>query len=115
MHSMQAGYLEKAQKYTDKALMQLEKLKSKSGSVGLSGSSSPLVGGPITTSYAGPEGPLKTAARVPAPWILLPQLADGDDPGSGRAGQAWTGSLIPRGLCCGVVVPSLSCPPHCAR
>lgn len=29
MHSMQAGYLEKAQKYTDKALMQLEKLKSK--------------------------------------------------------------------------------------
>lgn len=25
---MQAGYLEKAQKYTDKALMQLEKLKS---------------------------------------------------------------------------------------
>lgn len=34
MHSMQAGYLEKAQKYTDKALMQLEKLKSKSGWVG---------------------------------------------------------------------------------
>ena len=32
---MQAGYLEKAQKYTDKALMQLEKLKSKSGPVGL--------------------------------------------------------------------------------
>lgn len=31
MHSMQAGYLEKAQKYTDKALMQLEKLKSESG------------------------------------------------------------------------------------
>ncbi|NWI84805.1 SCC4 factor, partial [Pitta sordida] len=30
MHSMQAGYLEKAQKYTDKALMQLEKLKSTS-------------------------------------------------------------------------------------
>lgn len=30
MHSMQAGYLEKAQKYTDKALMQLEKLKSES-------------------------------------------------------------------------------------
>ncbi|TMS09496.1 MAU2 chromatid cohesion factor-like protein [Larimichthys crocea] len=27
MHSMQAGYLEKAQKYTDQALMQLEKLK----------------------------------------------------------------------------------------
>ncbi|CAK6952454.1 MAU2 chromatid cohesion factor homolog isoform X2 [Scomber scombrus] len=27
MHSMQADYLEKAQKYTDKALMQLEKLK----------------------------------------------------------------------------------------
>ncbi|CAJ1072080.1 MAU2 chromatid cohesion factor homolog isoform X3 [Xyrichtys novacula] len=27
MHSMQAGYLKKAQKYTDKALMQLEKLK----------------------------------------------------------------------------------------
>lgn len=34
MHSMQAGYLEKAQKYTDKALMQLEKLKSKLGWVG---------------------------------------------------------------------------------
>jgi len=31
MHSMQAGYLEKAQKYTDKALMQLEKLKSERG------------------------------------------------------------------------------------
>ena len=29
MHSMQAGYLDKAQKYTDKALMQIEKLKSK--------------------------------------------------------------------------------------
>lgn len=28
MHSMQAGYMEKAQKYTDKALMQIEKLKS---------------------------------------------------------------------------------------
>ncbi|XP_063921855.1 MAU2 chromatid cohesion factor homolog isoform X2 [Zophobas morio] len=27
MHSMQAGYMEKAQKYTDKALMQIEKLK----------------------------------------------------------------------------------------
>uniref|UniRef100_UPI00358F59A7 MAU2 chromatid cohesion factor homolog n=1 Tax=Myxine glutinosa TaxID=7769 RepID=UPI00358F59A7 len=27
MHSMQAGYLEKTQKYTDKALMQIEKLK----------------------------------------------------------------------------------------
>lgn len=38
MHSMQAGYLEKAQKYTDKALMQLEKLKSKlSGWFGLDG------------------------------------------------------------------------------
>lgn len=34
MHSMQAGYLEKAQKYTDKALMQLEKLKSTLGWVG---------------------------------------------------------------------------------
>lgn len=33
MHSMQAGYLEKAQKYTDKALMQLEKLKSKAQAV----------------------------------------------------------------------------------
>ena len=32
MHSMQAGYMDKAQKYTDKALMQIEKLKSKSGS-----------------------------------------------------------------------------------
>lgn len=28
MHSMQAGYMEKAQKYTDKALMQIEKLQS---------------------------------------------------------------------------------------
>lgn len=27
MHSMQAGYMEKAQKYTDRALMQIEKLK----------------------------------------------------------------------------------------
>lgn len=29
MHSMQAGYMDKAQKYTDKALTQIEKLKSK--------------------------------------------------------------------------------------
>lgn len=29
MHSMQAGYMEKAQKYTDKALLHIEKLKSK--------------------------------------------------------------------------------------
>ena len=29
MHSMQAGYMDKAQKYTDKALMQIEKLKSR--------------------------------------------------------------------------------------
>lgn len=29
MHSMQAGHMDKAQKYTDKALMQIEKLKSK--------------------------------------------------------------------------------------
>ena len=29
MHSMSAGYMDKAQKYTDKALMQIEKLKSK--------------------------------------------------------------------------------------
>ncbi|XP_030765188.1 MAU2 chromatid cohesion factor homolog isoform X1 [Sitophilus oryzae] len=29
MHSMQAGYMEKAQKYTDKALMHIEKLKSR--------------------------------------------------------------------------------------
>ncbi|XP_037773883.1 MAU2 chromatid cohesion factor homolog, partial [Penaeus monodon] len=27
MHSMQAGYMEKAQKYTDKALLQIDKLK----------------------------------------------------------------------------------------
>ncbi|XP_026684034.1 MAU2 chromatid cohesion factor homolog [Diaphorina citri] len=27
MHSMQAGYMDKAQKYTDKALLQIEKLK----------------------------------------------------------------------------------------
>lgn len=27
MHSMQAGYMDKAQKYTDKALIQIEKLK----------------------------------------------------------------------------------------
>lgn len=30
MHSMQAGYMEKAQKYTDKACVYIEKLKSKS-------------------------------------------------------------------------------------
>lgn len=30
MHSMQAGYMDKAQKYTEKALMQIEKLKSES-------------------------------------------------------------------------------------
>ena len=29
MHSMATGYMDKAQKYTDKALMQIEKLKSK--------------------------------------------------------------------------------------
>lgn len=29
MHSMQAGYMDKAQKYTDKALSQIQKLKSK--------------------------------------------------------------------------------------
>ena len=29
MHSMQAGYMDKAQKYTDKALTQIEKLKRK--------------------------------------------------------------------------------------
>lgn len=29
MHSMQAGYMEKAQKYTDKALLQIDKLKGK--------------------------------------------------------------------------------------
>ena len=28
MHSMQAGYMEKAQKYADKAFMQIEKLRS---------------------------------------------------------------------------------------
>jgi len=28
MHSMQGGYLDKAQKYTDKALIQIEKLRS---------------------------------------------------------------------------------------
>ena len=27
MHSMQAGYMDKAQKYTEKAFMQIEKLK----------------------------------------------------------------------------------------
>lgn len=27
MHSVQAGYMDKAQKYTDKALVQIEKLK----------------------------------------------------------------------------------------
>jgi MAternally-affected-uncoordination protein len=30
MHSMQGGYLDKAQKYTDKALIQIDKLRSKS-------------------------------------------------------------------------------------
>ena len=29
MHSMQAGFMEKANKYTEKALMQISKLKSK--------------------------------------------------------------------------------------
>lgn len=29
MHSMQAGYMNKAQEYTDKALAQIEKLKGK--------------------------------------------------------------------------------------
>lgn len=33
MHSMQAGYMDKAQKYTDKALTQIEKLKSKYSTV----------------------------------------------------------------------------------
>lgn len=56
MHSMQAGYLEKAQKYTDKALMQLEKLKSKTlqGWVGL------YLAGCVATAPPGgwPECPL---------------------------------------------------------
>lgn len=34
MHSMQAGYMEKAVKYTDRALTQIEKLKSKSNNFG---------------------------------------------------------------------------------
>lgn len=50
MHSMQAGYLEKAQKYTDKALMQLEKLKSKLG-WWVAWPLSPLVSGTATASY----------------------------------------------------------------
>lgn len=29
LHSMQSGYMEKAQKYTEKALLQIEKLRSK--------------------------------------------------------------------------------------
>lgn len=29
LHSMQSGYMEKAQKYTEKALMQIDKLRSK--------------------------------------------------------------------------------------
>ena len=33
MHSMQAGHMDKAQKYTDKALMQIEKLKSQSDNI----------------------------------------------------------------------------------
>jgi Cohesin loading factor len=32
MHSMQGGYMDKAQKYTDKAFTQIEKLKSESSS-----------------------------------------------------------------------------------
>lgn len=28
LHSMQSGYMEKAQKYTEKALMQIDKLRS---------------------------------------------------------------------------------------
>lgn len=34
MHSMQAGYMDKAQKYTDKAIVQIEKLKQSAGSAG---------------------------------------------------------------------------------
>lgn len=30
LHSMQAGYMDRAQKYTEKALMQIDKLRSKS-------------------------------------------------------------------------------------
>lgn len=47
MHSMQAGYLEKAQKYTDKALMQLEKLKSKEEGLGILRDSREILGNPI--------------------------------------------------------------------
>ncbi|XP_066986043.1 MAU2 chromatid cohesion factor homolog isoform X2 [Macrobrachium rosenbergii] len=36
MHSMQAGYMEKAQKYTDKALLQIDKLKAEDNSAILS-------------------------------------------------------------------------------
>lgn len=56
MHSMQAGYLEKAQKYTDKALMQLEKLKSKLGWVGHM-ATAPPDGQPDCPLCAGPEEP----------------------------------------------------------
>lgn len=86
MHSMQAGYLEKAQKYTDKALMQLEKLKSKSPRTGLY-----LAGHVVTAPPGGwpeyhllcwPEKPGMTAAlsshhESPTPWVLLTQLEDG--------------------------------------
>lgn len=56
MHSMQAGYLEKAQKYTDKALMQLEKLKSKLGWVGRMVTAPPN-GQPDCHLCAGPKKP----------------------------------------------------------
>lgn len=51
MHSMQAGYLEKAQKYTDKALMQLEKLKSKEERLGVLLGSREILGNPIYSSF----------------------------------------------------------------
>lgn len=47
MHSMQAGYLEKAQKYTDKALMQLEKLKSEWACADLSPGHAPFPPPPL--------------------------------------------------------------------
>ena len=38
MHSMQGGYLDKAQKYTDKALIQIDKLRSKLSCCNIHGS-----------------------------------------------------------------------------
>lgn len=72
MHSMQAGYLEKAQKYTDKALMQLEKLKSKSGSRGPSGSVAPWWTAHPSLPVLGLEDPERLQHGSPPPGSCTP-------------------------------------------